>query len=203
MKLRTILSALLALAILAALGFGAYLALAWAAGLLGLTGPFATATAGISLAIVLAGLLIGGSVRAASQRRALERLQAERAATYQLFATVWGAVARGAAGDSDELAAERRTLDRLLALYGSPTVIKAHNALCALEREQGAASPAVRVQFSRALLAIRADLGAEIQSLSIETLQQLFFADERKLAIPMQPKSYQDLAPRVSLSPDA
>jgi hypothetical protein len=193
---RTIFSALLGLALLAAIIGGVYAALAWAGGVLT---QFATPAALAALAALVAAWLVARTAGRARQRRAAERLHAERVATYQLFADVWAAVVAGAAENLD---GERRALDRLLALYGSPAVLKAHLALRALERERGPADPALRLELGRALLAIRRDLGLETAGLGAEDLQRLIEAAPR-LPPGQTPAVLRDIRPRVSLGPDS
>src|SRR5262245_8361166 len=114
---------LLTLALLAALAFGAYAALTWAGGALA---QLATPPTLAALAALVAVWLVVRGVRRARLRRAAERLHAERAATYQFFADVWAAVV---AGTGEDLAGERRALDRLMALYAGVGPLKAHVAL--------------------------------------------------------------------------
>lgn len=205
--MRTMLSAFLSLAILAALAFGAYAVLAWTGDALTQLAPQLTTSA--VLAALVAAWLVVGTVSRARQRRAAERLHAERAATYQFFADVWAAVVAGA---GENLDAERRALDRLMALYAGAGALKAHVALRTLERERGVADPAVRIQLARALLEMRRDLGLETRGLAAEELGMLFDSDQRPEpvatigapsvpAIP-QPPTVNDLRPRVSLTPD-
>jgi hypothetical protein len=189
------LPALLALAMLVALGLAAYAALGWAAGALAWLGPQLAAPVALAVGAALAATwLAARAVGRAGERRTAELLRAERAATYQLFADVWAAVAEGA-----ELAAERRTLDRLMALYAGPGALQAHLTLRALERGRGPADPALRTQLARALVAIRRDLGLETRGVSAEDLAALFAPAAP--AAPGAAAAPQSARPRVSLVP--
>ena len=188
------------LAILAALAFGAYAALAWAGGALA---QLATPSALAALAALLAAWLVTRGVRRARLRRAAEHLHAEQAATYQFFADVWAAVVTGT---GEDLAGERRALDRLMTLYAGADPLRAHLALRALERERGAGDPAVRLKLAQGLLAIRRDLGVETRGLAVEQLQALFDAEPRGTSAlsteaPPAP-AFKDFRPHVSLRPD-
>lgn len=206
--LTTLFSAFLVLAFLAALGFGGYLAVSWAAdGLSKLDVQLATPTAITSLVILLATMIIASSIRRASRQHKATTLQAEKAATYQFFIDVWRTLLQHGREPEEpgsiELLEERQALDHLLALYGSPSVVKAHIALRTLERELGPRSAAVRSQFTGTLLEIRKDLGSDTQGLIVEELQQLFFADTNKASALAKVSAHQDLAPHISLAPDS
>ena len=204
--LTSLLSALLALALLAAMVVGAYAALVWAVGALARQDPQIATPAAIALGLLVAAVVLARAARQGQLRRAAEALRPERTATYQLFTDLWAnAIERGgppAGPESDEQAAERRALDRLLALYASPQVLKAHTALRALERERGAGDPALRPELGRALLAIRRDLGLETAGLSAEDLQRLIEVAPR-LPPGQAPAALRDIRPRVSLGPDS
>jgi hypothetical protein len=204
--LTALLSALLAVVLLAAMVVGVYAALGWAVGALARQDPQIAAPAAIALGLLVAAVVLARAARQTQLRRAAEAVRAERTATYQLFTDLWAnAIERGgppAGPESDEQAAERRALGRLLALYGSPQVLKAHLALRALERERGPADPALRLELGRALLAIRRDLGLETAGLAAEDLQQLLEATPR-LPPGQTPITLQDIRPRVSLGPES
>jgi len=203
--LSMILSAFVGLAFLMTLVLGGYFAITWIAGLLSkLDVQFATVTAIISLVILLAAMIIASNIRQASKQHKVNQIHGERAATYQFFIDVWGALLQPGRlvedGSPYPLSEERQALDRLLALYGSSAVIKAYVGLRALARESGAQNPEVRVQFAKTLLEIRKDLGAETQGLNAEALQQLLFTNADKVSVSPKPITYQAHQPRVSLA---
>jgi hypothetical protein len=211
--LSTIFLVLLGLDFLAALGFGGYLAITWAAGLLGKRDVQIVAPTNITpLVLLLAAMIVASSVRRASKPNKAHPLHGERTATYELFADLWGALVAGGEAGSTDLSAQRRTLDRLMTLYAGAGPLKAHLALRALERERGPGDPAVRLQLAEALLAIRRDLGVETRGLAAEQLQALFEAELRSTpalstkAPPApalaQPPTFKDFRPHVSLTPD-
>ena len=83
-------------------------------------------------------------------------------------------------------------MERLLALYGSARVIKAYIALRALERDGGPQSPDVELQFAKALLETRKDLGSETVGLKPEDLRQLLFGDSDQGSVAANSNAYQD-----------
>lgn len=191
---------LLTLALLAALAFAAYAALAWAGAALAWLDQRLGAPA--IVAAMAAAWLVGRTMRRASERRAAARLAAERAATYQLFADVWGAVVAGDGGDEPD--GVGCALDRLMALYAGPGALSAHLALRELQRAGGPGDPRLPLQLARALVAIRRDLGLPTRGLAAEDLAALFApalpaAASEPVAAPAS--AAQDLRPRVSLAP--
>jgi hypothetical protein len=202
--LSTIFLALLGLVLLVALALGGYFAVTWAAGVFSkLDGQLATITAIASLVILLAAIIVASSVRRTSRQHQAHPFRKERAATYQFFADVWGTLLQPGREPEEpgtiRLSEERQALDRLLTLYGSPQVVKAHIALRILERDLGPHSPAVRSQFAHALIELRTDLGSAALGLSVEEIQQLFFAATNRAGTLATTSAAQDLQPRVSL----
>jgi hypothetical protein len=188
MKLfKVIPSAFAGLALLVAMGLGGYSVITRIASMLSkLDVQFATMTAIISLVMLLSAQIVASSIRRASQQNKGNAFYAERAATQRFFADVWASLLTPGHESEEQsvikVAEERQALDHLLALYGSPSVIKAHIALQALERELGAQNPDVRLQFAQTLVKIREELGSEAQGLTVEELGQLLFADSNKMS---------------------
>jgi hypothetical protein len=206
MKLfRIILSAFASLALLVALGLGGYSAITMIARLFSkLDVQFATMTAIASLVILLSAMIVASSIRRTSQQNKANTFQAERAATYRFFTDVWTTLLQPGheleAQSSIKLAEEQRTLDHLLALYGSPRVIKSHVALRALGHEVGTAHSDVRLQLAQTLLEIRKELGSEAKVLAVADLGQLLFADSSKVSAFAKTNAYEDGRPLVSLA---
>jgi hypothetical protein len=164
----------------------------------------ATVTAIASVVALLAAVIVASSIRLASRENRANQLRAEKAATYQLFIDLWGDIVRQGRGTEDrslnKLSEELQTLDRLLILYGSPVVVKAHAALQALRRGSGAQNPTVRSQLAKALMEIRKDLGSVTQGLTAQELEQLLLANFDKVSASAKADSHQDYQPRVSIA---
>lgn len=171
------LTVLFGLALLGAVGLGAYWALQWIIGLfLRLDSQVAAVTGIASVVMLLAAAIIASRIGGASRQSKANQLLTEKAATYDLFIDLWGSLfLAGHAGDrnSAPLAEEFRTLDRQLLLYGGANVIKAHVALRALWREGRMSQSKGWDEFLKALVAIRKDLGSDEPGLTLEDLRQL------------------------------
>jgi hypothetical protein len=159
------LAVLLALALLAATGFGAYLGLEF------LTAAFAGAAMWVQLVALASAVALLVAAWVASALRQLGRdrlavpLREEKAATYRLFADLWQRrlQQRGAAGEPWPAAwtAELRSLETLLALCGSAALVDAHTRLLALAGPDAAGREALGPVLGDALQLIRKELGAE------------------------------------------
>jgi len=198
------LALLLGLALLAALGLGGYRVVTFIVGLFtSMDFQVARITAIASVVALLASLIIARGIRQAGRQNKATPLFEEKAKTYRLLIDLWYGLLRQGRGADDrsrtQSSDELRGLERLLALYASANVIKAHIALRALERDCGAQSPDVRLQFAKALLEIRKDLGSETAGLTPEDLQQLLFADSDKVAASANTNAYQDRQLHVAL----
>jgi hypothetical protein len=162
---------LLGLALIAALGAAAYLAFEFIVSLFAsLDAQVARVTAIASAVALLAAMLLASAIREATQKSKANQIREQKTATYQFFIECW----QDNAAASDKL----QGLDRLLALYGSAAVIKAHVALRTIAREKGSRHPDAVAQFGKALLEIRKELGpdAEVHAVSATELQQLVLA---------------------------
>lgn len=161
-----IVAASIGLALLAALAYGAWLALDTLIALFaGLDREVAGITAIACIAALLAAWVVSRGVGAATRQARAMALREEKTATYQLFVDFWeGLLRRGRtqAGQLPvDLAGRLQVLERHLALYGGAAVIAAHTALRDLERQKGVRHPDVRARLGEALVAIRRDLGAD------------------------------------------
>jgi hypothetical protein len=162
---------LLGLALIGALGMGAWLALDYVGSLFaGLDAQVARVTAIGSAVVLAASALIASAVRRAAARSRTERIHEQKVAAYQFFVECW----------QNEGTAPHalRALERQLALYGGAAVIRAHAALRAIAREKGARHPDAQSQLGKALLEIRRDLGsdADVRGISAPELEQLVLA---------------------------
>ena len=199
------LALLFGLALLTALGVGGFRVVMFIVGLFAsLDFQVARITAIASVVALLASLIIVRGIRGAGRQNKANPLFEEKAKTYRLLIDLWYGLLRQGRGSEDgsrtQSSEELRSLERLLALYGSPSVIKAHTALRELERGSGVQSPDVRLQFAKALLEIRKDLGSETVGLTPEGLQQLLFADPEKVSASASTNAYQDRQLHVSLT---
>ena len=188
---------LLVVALLVALGWGGYRGVMFVVGLFAsLDFQSARITAIASLVALLAANMVARAIRKAGRQNRATLPVEEKAKTYRLLVDLWQGLLRQGRGVDDRSRAqsseELRSLERMLALYGSARVIKAHITLRALERDSGAHSPDVRLQFAKAIVEIRKDLGSETVGLTPEDLQQLLFGDSDKGSVPANSNAYQD-----------
>ena len=157
---------LLGLALIAALGAAAYLALEFIVSLFaGLDIQVARVTAIASVVVLLASMIITAGIREAGRRSTAAQHREQKAATYQFFVDCWE--------DPTSAREKLQALDRLLALYGGAAVIKAHVALRTIAREKGSWHPDAASQFGKALFEIRKDLGEDGQGITAGELQEL------------------------------
>jgi hypothetical protein len=199
------LALLIGLALLAALGFVGYRVVMIIGGLFAsLDSQVARITAIVSVVALLASVIIARGIRATGEQNEADRLFEEKAKTYRLLIDSWYVLLRQGGGADDRSRAqaseELRSLERLLALYGSASAIKAHTALRTLARDRGAQSPEARSQFARVLLEIRKDLGSGTVGLTAEDLQQLLFDDSDKVSASASASAFQDGQFRLTLT---
>jgi hypothetical protein len=166
------------LALLAAIGYGAWLALdATVAVFASLDREVASITAIACIAALIASWVVSRGLGAATRQSRAMALRAEKTATYQLFVDFWESFLRRGRAPSDQLpidlAGKLRVLERHLALYGAAPVIRAHTALRDLERRKGVKHPDLRERLGEALVAIRRDLGAETRLNAALELERL------------------------------
>lgn len=197
--LGNIFGALLALALTAALGYYGYVAAKRFAVLfsrLDFTVAMVTATA--TMAMLLAALIIAGSIRRAGARSIEAQLRADKAEAYKLFVGLWEAALRpGQTAEAIvQLSQQMQDVNHLLLLHGCTEVVKAHAAMQALDLQEA------RAKFADTLLAIRKDLGLESRGLDAKELVQLLLGPSEKTFNSSRPGGRQDTQPRVSLAPN-
>jgi len=152
-----------------------------------------------SLVALLIAAIIGRNIRQASRQNKANLLQAEKAATYQLFIEVWPSRLQ-ATIDKDSASEEIAMLDRVLSLYGSPAVIKAYAAFRKSEQVDGAQSSSTQALCAKALLEMRRDLGTDVGALTSDDVRQLVLSDfNQPLAAPAIIERH-DQQPRISLT---
>lgn len=155
---------LVCLALLGALGAGGYFALEFVVGLFASLEPQVARVTAIACAVaLLASLIVTSGIREAGRKSKAAWIRERKAAAYQFFIDCQRA-------DEPE---KLKALDGMLALYGGATVIKAHAALRAFEREKGVQHPDARAQLGKVLLEIRKDLGSDVYGIAAADLQQL------------------------------
>jgi hypothetical protein len=161
-----VVAVLVGMALLGAMGIGAYLGLRYFLAAFAALDPQVARVTGIACVVVLlaAGMIARGIAAATQARRAIA-FREEKAATYQLFTDFWqNELHRPPAGTDQlppDLADKKQTLDRLLAMYGGAGVLKAHTALWDLKQDKGTHHPDMRARFGKALVVVREDLGTD------------------------------------------
>lgn len=162
---------LLGLALMAALGWAAYLAIDYIVSLFALLdAQVARVTAIGSLAVLGAAAIVASAVRKAAGKNRAAQVQEQRNGTYQFFAECWQ--------DPATPPHKLQALERLLALYGGAAVIRAHAELRALARGKGARHPDVATRVGKALLEVRRDLGVQEGGVTAAELQRLVLAPQ-------------------------
>lgn len=158
------------LALLGAMAFGAWLVFQTVVALFAALDPEVATVTGLACLVALAAAWwIARSLRSAIHQSKAMALREEKSAAYQLFVDYWQSRLAGAA--RSDAAEKLKSLDRLLALYGAQTVIRAHTTLRDLDRDQRHAD--VRTGFGEALVAIRRDLGADTAGGAAQDLERL------------------------------
>lgn len=197
--LGNIFGALLALALTAALGYYGYFAAKHFVVLFArLDFPVAMVTATATVAILLAAMIIAGSIRRASAQGKEMQLRPNKAEAYKLFLGFWEDMMRPGHNEEylTQLSRQMQNVNHLLLLHGSPAVLKIHAAM------QSQSSPDARTQMAAALLAIRKDLGLESRGLEAQELVQLLLEESDTVNTSSRPGMRQDTQPRVSLAPN-
>jgi hypothetical protein len=190
--------------LLVGVGSAGYFALRFISSRFGRMDPeVAAVTAIASLVMLLASFIIAGSIRRTSSGSKQNQLRAEKAATYKVVINVWeehllsGAVDRATRAASEELDA----LDRLLILYGSPEVIRAHARLRALAHEKASKDTNMSLQFTRMLMEMRKDIGSETLGFSAGELQQFLLPHSNDAMVSSRTDVNRGVQPRVTLVP--
>ncbi len=175
-------SAIFALALLAALGMGGYFAFEYIAALfLSMDAQVARITVVASVVVLLAATIIASSIRQTGKQNMASEIHADRAAVYKQFIEAW-ALLLGERSRSEKQSVipfteSWQSLDLPLALYGSPAVIKAHIALRDLVTRSGSLNSDIRKQFAKALMAVRKDIGSDTNGITPEELTGLLLSD--------------------------
>ena len=197
--LGSIFGALLALALTAALGYYGYFAAKRFVVLFArLDFPVAMVTATATVAILLAAMIISGSIRRAAERSCEVQRRADKAEAYKLFIGLWEEMLRpGQTAEAIlQLSQHMQDVNHLLLLHGCTAVMQAHAAMQALDLQEA------RARFADTLLAIRKDLGLESRGLDAKELVQLLLSPSEKTPSASRPGVHQDTQPRVSLAPN-
>jgi|SRR5579859_1045618 len=197
--LGNIFGALLALALTAALGYYGYIAAKRFVVLFArLDFPVAMVTATATIAMLLAAMIIAGSIRRAATRNIEVQLRADKAESYKLFIDLWEQTLRpGQTAEAIvQLSRQMQDVNHLLLLHGCTAVVQAHAAMQALDLQEA------RAKFADTLLAIRKDLCLESRGLDAKELVQLLLSPSEKTYGSSRPGVHQDTQPRVSLAPN-
>jgi hypothetical protein len=156
----------LGLALIGVLGWAAWLGLEYVGALVAtLDAQVAKVTAIGSAVVLAAAAIIASAVRKGGAKSQAARVQEQKLGAYQFLVECWQ--------DGGVVPHKLLALDRLLALYGGASVIKAHAALRAIAREKGAGHPDATSQLGKLLLEIRKELGTGAQGITALELQQL------------------------------
>ena len=178
-----------AVALLAAAGFGGYRMLASAALMLR---AFDARTTGMAAASVLAVLalawVVSRGIAAAHREGRAATFHDEKAAAYQLLLDFWTnrlqlPSPRSAALRADFLGREL-ALDRLLALYAGARVIRAHAVLRETAAQRGGDAAAMRRSYRQMLLAVRSDLGSDTPAQVADDLEGLLAPHQEGTPLP-------------------
>jgi hypothetical protein len=201
------LGAILALGLLGALCIGGYYAVKGIGAVFArLDFQVAAVLAIASVVALAAALIVGISIRRASNSNRAVQFHAERVSAYQLFVEFWEDQVRerrGLKSQSTVRFTERlEKLNRKLVLHGHPSVVQAQTSLLALASIGGRPGRGLRSEFGEALMQIRKDLGSETYGLTAEHLLALT-ADSGDPEAPTAVRPRRDRQPRISLSPDA
>ncbi len=180
-------SVLFALALLAALGMGGYFAIEYIVALfLSMDAQVARVTAVAAVIVLSAAALIARSIRQASRQNIANPFHANKAEAYQLFVDTWSNLLREQPAKLSGISFNDAlpVLDKTLALYGSPAVIKAHTAMRASVAESGTQNSEISKQFSKALLEVRKELGSDTSGITPEELTGLVLSDTGQHEVP-------------------
>lgn len=197
--LGNIFGAVLALALTAALGYYGFIAAKRFAVLfarLDFTVAMVTATA--TVAVLLAAMIIAGSIRRTAAAGRGLRLRADKAEAYKFFISMWEDMLRpGQTAEAIvQLSRQMQDVNHLLLLHGCTAVMQAHAAMQTLDLQEA------RARFADTLLAIRKDLGLESRGLDAKELVQLLLTPSENAPSASRPGVHQDTQPRVSLAPN-
>ncbi|MFS8979365.1 hypothetical protein PO002_33610 [Cupriavidus necator] len=160
-----------ALGLLAALGFGAWLGLQFLITVVAAWDPPTRSLAIGVAAGVPAVLWVAHAVRQAGRDRVAVPHREEKAAAYRLFAECWSVHLRQLASPPPALREAETSLEVMLALCASAAMIESHTMLRELSARPDARADALRPLLAGALKTARKELGAEdIDSGAIDAL---------------------------------
>jgi hypothetical protein len=162
--LNDIVSGVLALVLLAALGIGAYYALKLVldlfAGLEERVGMMLNAT---MIAVAVTALIISIALRSGPKRESMARLHQKKADVYRRFVEVWAEVLRHKdaenTGDWHRTEAELKAVEKHLILWGSSGVIKRYAACKNTDSQKGYHDSKPSQLIEKVILEMRKDLG--------------------------------------------
>lgn len=163
---------LFGLALIAVLGWAAWLGLESIGALFAtLDAQVAKVTAIGSAVVLAAAAIVASALRKGGANSEAARIREQKLGVYQFFVECW---------QGETLPQKLQVLDRLLALHGGAAVIKAHLALRAIAREKGVRHPDTLSRLGSALLEIRRELGSDAAARGIGAadLGQLVLASQ-------------------------
>jgi len=157
----TIVGIAFGIALLVALAAGGYFAIKFMLDLFGTLEPqIATITAIASVVALLCAAIIAGGFKWMGRKEKEMQVRAEKANLYERMLLIWGEkLKERTKAIEPSVEDELQKLERLLALRGSPKVIKAYGALQTLEQNAGLDGPELPSQVAKVLLEMRKDLG--------------------------------------------
>jgi hypothetical protein len=170
------------ISLLGAMGFGVYLAIERLIALFARLDPEVANVTGIAcvIALISASAIARAITRASRESKAMV-LREEKTATYQLLLDVWTNVLGHNRAQMSllqtDLSGKQEAVARLLAVYGSAAVIKAHMALGGLARNKGRQHPEVRARLGDLLVAVRNDLGTDTPRNIADKLERLLLPE--------------------------
>jgi hypothetical protein len=119
--------------------------------------------------LLIAALIIARSIQ--DNGAGTLRLRSKRTVAYEHFVNYW--IDKYGQPPSTDNPGEAQALDRLIALYGSTEMIKAHLTLRTMKQGNGSQEADMRAQFGKAMITIRKDLGADTLGITAQQLLQL------------------------------
>lgn len=191
--LEQLLSLALLLVIILALASGGYVAVEYFITLYrGLDAQLAGVTAIASVVLLAASLIVASAIRQLARRGRASGAYAEKVSTYRSYVEVWSSLfqQRRPEGLRAPVASPdaRPKLNRSLALYASPAVLKANAGLIALAERLGIHTRETEAQFTKVLLEVRRDLGMQVRGIDEKALQGLLFPDSGHAGAPDMPR---------------
>jgi len=149
-----------------------------------------------AVALLLAAMIIAGSIRRAGARGRRVQLHGVKADAYRMFIGLWEEVLQSGQGPEGvaELSRQMQEVNLLLVLHGSTMVVKAHTAMQTLGPTEALA------EFGNALIEIRKDLGLESVGLPPEELVRLLWTEPDNARGSLGSGARQERHPHVSIA---